>query len=825
MSRYSIFSFLRLNSKFSIRHSIFDILFLSVFFVSLSSLAFEVLLTRVFSIAQWNHLSFMVISIALFGFGASGSFLSIIDIRKKLWLQRLGTQSGFCILLWLYSFGGISSFLALNHLPLDYFRLAVEPIQSLYLLTAYLLLSLPFFFAGTIISIAYITVPEKTGLIYFATMAGSALGAVLPVPLLTLAGEGKAMIVSALLALIPIGLLPLSSFFKVAAQSKTQLFTQIPLGVAILLLVFFAGFTLTPTGETLIRVKPSPYKALAQILQFPDTQIVATTNSIRGRIDQVKTSHIHFAPGLSLKYTEALPEQSAFFKDGDNQFVLYNVSPNPEKARFAAYMLSYSGYYLRPNPNHVLLIQNGGGSAIPCAVAAGGRHISIIEPSPQIAAILRRQYNHQVINQNPRAFLAGSNNRYDIIQLENWGTSIPGTAALYQEHLLTIEALAAYWNHLTPKGVLIISRKLLLPPSDSLRLWSTAYEALKKAGINHPADHLAILRNFDTFTLLVTKPAADTQAVTEFARNKNFDLVFLAGMDRGLANRFNVFDEPYHFEAVNRLAAAYRTNRQDDFFNDYLLDVAPQSDRRPFPARFLKWSQVKSLYRSLGNRFYPLFMSGEIVIAVVFIEALVVALALLVLPILLSTREANKPNLAGVAYFLAVGAGFMFAEIFFIQRFIILVGDPVISFTLVVAGILFFTSIGGIWVHKKPGHSLRLPLAALITVLVMEAATFELLEADILKASTGLRYALALFLLLPAGFLMGLPFPLGMRFILQSPVQRAYAWTANGCASVLSSIVAAQIAISWGIPQVAAMAVAAYLVALVAVAQQRKAES
>jgi len=497
----------------------------------------------------------------------------------------------------------------------------------------------------------------------------------------------------------------------------------------------------------------------------------------------------------------------------------------PAKARFAADMLSYSGYYLRPNPNQVLLIQNGGGAAIPCAVAAGARHIAIIEPSPTIAAILRRQYQHQVINEDPRAFLAGSSNRYDIIQLENWGTSIPGTAALNQEHLLTIEALAAYWNHLNPQGVLIISRKLLLPPSDSLRLWGTAYEALKKAGIHQPADHLAILRNFDTFTLLVSKAAADTRAATEFARDKNFDLVFLAGMDRGSANRFNVFDEPYHFEAVSRLAAAYSTRRQDDFFNDYLLDVAPQSDRRPFPARFLKWSRVKSLYRSLGNRFYPLFMSGEIVIAVVFIEALGVALALLVLPILLSTREANKPNFARVAYFLAVGAGFMFAEIFFIQRFIILVGDPVISFTLVVAGILFFTSIGGIWVHKKPSHSLRLPLAALIVVLVLEAAACELLAAYILKASSGLRYALALLLLLPAGFLMGLPFPLGMRFLLQSPVQRAYAWSANGCASVLGSIVAAQVAISWGIPQVAAASVFAYVVALVAVAQQLKADS
>ncbi len=799
-------------------------LLISVFFVSLSSLAFEVLLTRVFSIGQWNHLSFMVISIALFGFGASGSFLSIIDVRKKLWLQRLGTQSGFCILLFLYAFWGILSFLALNHLPLDFFRLAVEPIQSLYLLTAYLLLSLPFFFAGAIISIAYITVPEKTGLIYFATMSGSAMGAVLPVPLLPLVGEGKAMIVSALLALIPVGLSALSSFPRVAAQRETHRFAQIPVWVASLLLVVSAVFTLTPEGETLIRVKPTPYKALAQVLQFPDTKIVATTNSIRGRIDRVKTPHIRFAPGLSLKYMKVLPEQQAVFKDGDNQFVLYHFSPNREKTSFAAYMLSYSGYQLRPNPNHVLLIQNGGGSAIACALAAEARHITMVEPSPRMAAIIRNQYNLPVINQDSRAFLAGSNTRYDIIQLENWGTSIPGTSALNQEHLLTIEALAAYWNHLTPQGVLIISRKLLLPPSDSLRLWSTAYETLKKAGINHPADHLAILRNFDTFALLVTKPAMDNQAVAEFARNKNFDLVFLTGMDRGLANRFNVFDEPYHFDAVNRLAAAYSANRSVDFFNDYLLDVAPQSDRRPFPARFLKWSQVKRLYRSLGNRFYPLFMSGEIVIAVVFVEALVVALALLVLPILLSTREAKKPTLAQVAYFLAVGAGFMFAEIFFIQRFILLVGDPVVSFTLVVTGILFFTSIGGIWVHKKPRQSLGLLLAALIIVLVLEAAAFELLAAHLLKTPTGLRYALALFLLWPAGFLMGLPFPLGMRFLLQAPVQRAYAWSVNGCASVLSSIVAAQVAISWGIPQVAAAGALAYVVALVAVARQLKIE-
>jgi len=97
----------------------FDFLFLSVFFVSLSTLAFEVLLTRVFSIGQWNHLSFMVISIALFGFGAGGTFLSIVDIRKKTWLQSIASRTWLSILLLLYAFSTILSFLAVNHLPLD----------------------------------------------------------------------------------------------------------------------------------------------------------------------------------------------------------------------------------------------------------------------------------------------------------------------------------------------------------------------------------------------------------------------------------------------------------------------------------------------------------------------------------------------------------------------------------------------------------------------------------------------------------------------------------------------------------------------------------
>jgi hypothetical protein len=132
----------------------------AIFLVSLSTLAFEVLLTRVFSIGQWNHLSFMVISIALFGFGASGTFLSIVDIRKNRRRTYPASRALVTALLCLYTAAAIVSILSINNMPLNYFRLPVEPVQCLYLLTAYLLLSLPFFFAGIVIAIGYTTISQ-----------------------------------------------------------------------------------------------------------------------------------------------------------------------------------------------------------------------------------------------------------------------------------------------------------------------------------------------------------------------------------------------------------------------------------------------------------------------------------------------------------------------------------------------------------------------------------------------------------------------------------------------------------------------------------------
>jgi len=785
----------------------------AVFLLSLSSLAFEVLLTRVFSISQWNHLSFMVISIALFGFAAAGTFLNIIDTHKKDWEQRLSASGPVKIFIILYTVTAIGSFILLNRIPLDYFRLPLEPVQIFYLLTAYLLLALPFFFAGLVISLAYAFIPEKTGFVYFASMAGSACGAIIPVPFLPLLGEGRFIILA---ALIPLIILPFERPPANKIHTKTKTISRgkrFALQASGLFIVIIAGLLVSMGDGIGIKVNPSPYKDLSRVLKFPDTRIFETVTGLRGRFDSVQSPYIRFAPGLSLKFKDILPKQWAIYRDGDTPFFGYKLQLQKDEW-FSRFTLPYAGYMLAPNPEHILLIQDGGGSGIPCAMACGALNITIVEQKPQIAHMVRKNYNIPVVNQNPRAFMAQSDNHYDIIHIENWGSSIPGSDALTQGYLFTTASFSGYLNHLTENGILIMARKLLLPPADSIRLWAGAYESLRSLEFENPEQHIAVLRNWSTFTLIVSvKPFNDTVVLKDFARNMNFDLVYLPGITKEMVNRFNMFDAPYHFFEINRLAEAYRSGTEKAYFETYPLDVAPQSDSRPFPGRFLKWSKLKTLYKMTGSRFYSLFMSGEIVVSVVFLEALVIAILLLMLPVFTIKKQDKKPNISHLIYFLAVGAGFMFVELFFIKKYIFIFGDPVISFTVVLTGILIFSGFGGYCSQRIGPGGLRNVLIALIAVLILVFLGLDPMIHGILGFSKILQYALAILLLILPCFLVGLPFPLGMRYLLNRPAQRAYAWTANGCASVLTSILSAQIALSLGIPIIILCAAAAYLLA------------
>ena len=798
----------------------------AVFLLSLSSLAFEILLTRILSIGQWNHLSFMVISIALFGFGASGTFLSLLNTRETGWEKRLTASLPIKIIIFLYAVSVLASFCVLNLIPLDYFRLPVEPVQMIYLFVVYLLLAIPFFFSGMMVSLAYAHIPENTGRIYLSSMMGSAVGAIIPFLLIPLLGEGRLII---LIVTIPLGLIlgrdkqpaKVGPPQKVASLIRAVSSLIIATGIILIFSVYHS-----PLISRLLDIHPSPYKGLSHVLQFPETRITETGSSLRGRIDRVKSPHLHFAPGLSLKYTGTLPEQSAVFKDGDDRLILYHPEPadsNGSKGRrynqnFAEFTLSYAGYRLLPDPEKVLVIQRGGGIAIPCARSAGAGEITVVEQNPQTARILGDHYSIPVINQHPRSYLSASQTRFDVIHVENWGSSLPGSAVLNQEHLFTIEAFLAYLNHLKDTGILILSRRHHLPPSDMIRLWGTANESLRIIGISNPEHHIRILRNWDTFTMIISvEPLLDEDVLQEFARDMNFDWVYTRDMGRKKINQYNVFDKPFYYLGIKRLSQAYRTGGEDRYFRDNILDVSPQSDRRPFPNRFLKWSRLKDLYRATGSRFYALFMSGEIVVSLVFVEALILSCLLLATPLFLSSASRERPLARKMVFFVSVGSGFMFLELYFIKAFVLLFGDPIISFTVVLAGMFVFSGIGGFCSQWIGVRFLRYILCGLTVLLMLLLLRLDDAIYYALGLPAGVQYLIALLLLFPPGVLIGLPFTLGMRHLLKTPVERAYAWAVNGCASVLASIASAQIALSAGVPVIIACAIIAYGLAVLSV--------
>lgn len=787
----------------------------ALFLVSASTLAFEVLLARVFCLSQWNHLSFLVISIALFGFAASGTFFSVVSPAVERW--RGGHWS---LLVVLFSASLLAAVTGLRQIPLDYHRLSLEPVQAAYLFAAYLLLALPFFFSGGLLAAAYMTQPRHSGMIYFTSMAGSAVGVLLPWPLLPFFGEPSLIVIAAIGPLAAPAITLTAEWrrratgghgggaFRAAAAAGT--------------LTIVAGlWLLTPGSERVRELNPSEFKLLSQIQSFPDTRVVATSRDIRGRVDRVESPHLRFAPGLSLKHTEPLPQATVVLTDGDRPVFLYDRN-SAAGVSFARDTLSYAGYDLVGRPGSVLIVLSGGGLAVPCALASGAARIRVLHLNPHIADQLRAHCGLPVTAETPRSYLARSTEHFDIVHVENWGATMPGADALEQDHLLTIEAFSEYLRHLSPGGLLIVSRRLRLPPADSLRLWAAAREALARTGTPHPERCIVILRGWDTYTLLVFREApADLLPLLEIARRGNFDVVYARGADESLSNRYNVFDAPYHFREHLRLESALSNGVADDYLRDYVLDVAPQSDLQPFPGHFLKWPRLPDLYRMLGSRLHAFGLSGEVVVAVTLAEAALVSALLLLPPLRMISRKKEKISFHGMLFFLGIGGGFMLAELLFVYLGTFFLGDPVISLTLTLAGTLVSSGLGGLWAGRRNPALLRASLAAAALVLSLTAGNLMVFSSQVLSLPVPGRGIVLLLAVALPGFLMGMPFPLGMRHLAQSPPAKSCAWAANGCASVLASILSAQIAIGAGFAWLLAAAVAAYAVALLALQNTR----
>src|SRR5213080_1637120 len=673
------------------------LLFLAVALVSAGALAYEVLLTRLFSIVQWHHYAYMVISIALLGYGASGAFLALVGDGLR---RHLG--AAFAAGAALFAVSAVTSFAVAERLPLNALAVIWEPRQLLFLPILYTLFALPFFGAATCIGLALAAFPERVGRIYRYDLIGAAAGAIGLMLALFVLFPDTALRLVALLGLLAAALG--ISLRESGAIRKGR--------AAACSAAAIAACAALPPSWTALHL--SEYKGLSQALLVPGARVLAEDSSPLGLLTVVSspTIPLRHAPGLSLYNATEPPAQLGVFTDGDGLTAITAFDGRHEPLNYLDSTPTALPYHLLEKPE-VLILGAGGGMDILLALLHGAPTIDAVEINPQLVRLVAERFaafaGH--LHERPgvrvhvaeaRSFVAGRRDRYDVIQiplLDSFAAAAAGTHSLSESYVYTIEAFEQYLDHLRPGGYLAITRWLKLPPRDSLRLFATAVSALERRGIGEPGRHLALVRSWNTTTLLVKNgplTGEDAAAIRRFAEERAFDLGFLRGMSREEANQFNILDQPLFFDG----AVALLGRERDEFLRDYKFDIAPTTDDRPYFFDFFKWRALPELLerRAIGG--VALLDWGYLVLAATLVQAAALALILILAPLMWIGGDRREPAAAGLArwrvglYFLAIGFAFLFIEIASIQRFVLFLGHPVYAIPVVLCGFLFFAGLG-----------------------------------------------------------------------------------------------------------------------------------
>ncbi|WP_051979463.1 hypothetical protein [Edaphobacter aggregans] len=811
--------------------------------ISASVLSYQVILVRAFSIGQWHHFAYMVISIALLGFGASGTLLAAIERRRTPAMLLHGSRAGwFAISATSFAVALPVSFWLTQRVPFEAFRIVWEPRQVLYLGCYYLLLSVPFFAAATAIGLALTSESEKCPRLYAYNMAGSGAGALLAMIALSIVRVEWAVV----------GVMGLAQGAAVFALLDKKLLVDrgsrrffAAASVAIMVIVTLA-YILRPPA-----VRLSQYKGLNYALNLPHAQVVAERSSPVGRVDVVASPAIREAPGLSLVApTDAVPpKQLGLYVDAESAGAITAFNGDTNTLNYLDWMATAAPYFAlqsRPRDLRVCVLGAGGGAGVLLALRHAARQVDAVELNPNVPELLRGDFQDfagglydrpevRVHRAEARAFVQAARGTWDVIDLslvDSFAASAVGVGAVSENYLYTREAFQAFLSHLRPGGVLAVTRWTQMPPRNELKLFATAVAALERMGLN-PTERLVLIRSWAVATLLVKKEPFSTpelSALHQWTEERLFDASYFPGIAADQHNRFNVLERDYYFEAANAFLAGGQIREQ--FLRDYAFNVRPATDDRPYFFHFYRWRALPLIFRTFRQSWIPYSEWGYLILVATLAQATLLGILLIASPLFLLHRplpsvdsQVLKPRshrilrLRVLLYFLALGLGYLFVEMALIQRLVFFLADPIYAVAVVLAGLLFVSGLGSAFAARQLRRGItaaRLACLAAIVVAVtgtVYALGLHTILTSLLSWPLSARMALAFIVILPFAA-MGMPFPLVLRQLGQTrPELLPWAWAINGCASVIAGPLATLLALGAGLPIVLLLASACYAMA------------
>jgi hypothetical protein len=782
-------------------------------------LALEIGLTRIFSYTIWYHFAYLTISVALLGYGAAGSALAAWPrLGRAEWLPwwAVAAEAGVLVCL-----------LVVRALPLDPLQLGSDPGQLARLVAYYAAVTLPFLCGGFLVAAPLQLHARAVGRLYFADLLGAGLVCAAMVPLIWAVQT-------------PIATALATVAFAVAAVAYAEPRRRALPGVVA---AGLAAATVAVAGVG--DFQPAPKKFVSQFLANPGARIAWQRWTPINRVDVVAFeppleigSYIGW--GISPFYRGKAPGYWMIGNDGDSCAVMYGWKGDLAELDFLVHHVLHAPYLLLEQPS-VLAIGLGGGADVLNALKNGARSVTGVEINAKTVEAVRdrfREFNgdllHQpgveAVNAEGRSYLRSRGGRYDLIEINSVDTLSAlstGAYVLSESFLYTADAVRDYLDHLEPNGIFAMAvgdlQSATQPPRHTLRLASIVRRALEDRGVAEPWRHVLIVGTGGglpfTHTLVRNEPFTPDEIarMARFAAEEGFDVWHRPDQPGAtLASRILSWD-------ASRLAT---------FYANHPLDLEPTTDASPFFFNFYKWRTLAREAATEPLGYDRTLATGQIVLVVMLAQSVLFAALLILLPLRrLPRAETGAPQrrLAFLAYFAALGAGFILLEISMIQRFVLFLGYPTYSLTVVMLSLLISTGVGSLLserVREPLAAALPARLAALVLLvgawLVAAPAVFDAL----LGAPLALRIAVSIALLVPLGLVLGAFFPLGIRMAERTGRSLVpWAWAVNGCATVIGTLIAVMAGMTWSFTAVTLGALVIYALGVTALwASERRAQ-
>jgi hypothetical protein len=784
----------------------------ALFCISASLLSLEISLMRVFKVEGFGNFTSAAIALALLGFGASGT-LAVLwgSLRQR---ARPGSGGGRLGFVFLYAPAFLSLTLGLafhisETVSFDPLRILWDGNQLFRLMLRFSLYTLPFISGAAFVLAAFRV--ESAGKAYFFNLTGSAFGTFAPLLFFYALPPGKVFLLPVAFSLCALTLVCLS----LPSGWRAAVFTS---------LIAVSGAVLVVKSD----VSVLPYRARQLALNLPDARVIDRRHTPFGTLEIIESEHLRYAPGLSLAYQGNLPGQLGLFLDGDRLSAIdLRGSPGSAQPDYLRQQIQFAPYTLRPAPR-TLVIGLGGGVGVERALAGGSLEVTAAEQNPGLPSFLidslkgrpaapLAQSRFTVVKGSARRFLKGTARAWDVIELslpDSGVSSIGGIYSAFYDYSITEEAFGEYLSRLDDDGVLSVTVTLQNPPRGLPKLIATAKSALARQGPGGPADRIVALRSWSTGTVLIKKTPfrdGEIERVKAFCSRNFFDLTCYPGIREGESNLYNIQAEDLYYESARAILEG-----DASFTERYVFDIRPPSDDRPYFFSFLRLRTVPFLIREMGKTWLPMVEGGTVVLFATLAAMSVLSSMLIGVPFLfLGRRTRGGAGLKTFFYFSLIAAGYMFMEIMLMERLARVLANPMLSNSAVLASLLVFSGVGSRLsdlprVKGRPAVLGATGFIAAYGALILAGS--GVLYPALSGVSLPLASLLTILILSPLALAMGIPFPAAIGFVRdRDPRTLPWAWSINGCFSVIASLGAPLISIGAGLTALGAFAILCYV--------------